>query len=217
MAVVIAAISVVWKVLTTIYTIGHVIYDYIIKPIKDLTDIINDIRNLVNEYQRWIQNQLDILMDITGITPFVELVDAIASLKDIVDGIVKGNGQMTGRAIAELYKAMTGTARDIVHFVTESIKPAFENIAAVKEDLETLRRDTFKQWENDINEMVHFVEEQNRTLVETIRDEIKEESERLKAGIRGEVDKIELGMDIRMYMFKDLADFVGKYITTLEI
>lgn len=215
-AIVVGIVSTLITIGSTVYSVVKTIYDWIVAPLTKAVDIINNVRDIIRGVVETIQGKLDYVLEITKADIFIDLVHGISEFTKLAEDIAKGNKEALLKVIGNLYSSIAGVGKDIIHILSESLKPITDRIEYLQNDIKRINEFSIKKLTDNYVELAKEVKQMNANLIDTFREEIDREINWLKDLTEGKIRTLE--RDIRAVEFKveDLDTFTRMYLRMME-
>lgn len=215
-AVVVAVVSAVITVGKIVYDIVKPVYDIIIAPLLKIKEIIESIQAVVRGVIDTIRGKIDWVLEQTGVDILLDLTHSVAEFVELAEDIAKGNKEALLKVFGGVYEAIAGTAKDILTVLSQSLTPIFDRLAILQDDIKTITEFRLKTLTENYEELGREITAMPEKMMKDINSVIDEESERIKAGFRGELAVVNVKISGVIALSEDLKHFSEMFLKVME-
>lgn len=202
---------------TTLYEIAKNVYKFLKTAIEAITDALEVVQGIIKGIIDAIRSRINLIIELTGVDVLLDVVRGISYFKDKVQVILDGSHAQIVMVLGDLYRTISGTAKEIIDITSSLLSPIFDRLSQLKSDIKNITDFRLKDITDSITTIADDVKAMNKQLLDDINAEIKEESQRLKDGFAGELAIVDARLTDIISLSKDVEHFAEMFTKIMEL
>lgn len=216
-AIIVPIVTTIITVGTVVYEIGKTVYNWIIKPLTKVTEIINSIRDVVRGVVNFLQDKIDYVLDVTGADVLVDLVHGIAEFGKLAEDIANGNKEALVKVLGDLYTSIAGLGGDIIHILSDTLAGVTDRIKVLQDDITYITEFKITKLTEQFARLDEEIKRMNEELIVKLRQDIEDEIAFIKSDMSERVRHLEGEIGTARFLTKDVKHFMEMFTKAMEV